>query len=170
MILKNNIIELPHFYKKYVDAIDEGNYYTLLNDNLMQIKTAFKKFENNPQYTYEAGKWTVLELLSHMVDVERILGYRAHAIARNESKDLLGFNEDDYVIATDFDNKSIGKLLEEFEYLRKGNSIMLEQFSDKEFNRVGKANNYSVSVIALAYIILGHAVHHINILKERYND
>lgn len=170
MILKSKIKHIPEFYKRYVDLIDDTDYFKLLKDNLEDTKRAFSNFENKPEYSYQKGKWTVLELLSHLVDVERILAYRAHAIARNERKELLGFNEDDYVMATDFKNKSIHKLLEEFEFLRKSNYLMFEQFSDLELSRVGRANNYTINVLDLAYIILGHAVHHLNVLKERYHD
>jgi uncharacterized damage-inducible protein DinB len=124
--------------------------------------------EEKAGFAYAEGKWTIIELLGHMLDTERIMAYRALRIARNDSTPLPGFEENDYVANAHFADRSLDSMREEFEYLRKANLFLIKSFNETEFSRVGISNDKPISVKALVFIIAGHLNHHIRILNERY--
>jgi hypothetical protein len=132
----------------------------------------FSNFLNNlvekGDYAYAPGKWTLKELVGHIIDTERIMVYRLVCFARNETAVLPGFDEDSYVTNAFFKNRSLFSLSEEFIALRKANMFLINTLNEEELNRMGNANGKNVSVRALIYILAGHVIHHTNIINERY--
>ncbi len=120
------------------------------------------------EYQYEIGKWTPKDILLHLIDAERIFAYRALRISRNDKTELSGFDENEYVPFAKANERSITNLLEEFETVRNATISLFKSFTQEELIRVGVASKSSVSVRAIAYIILGHENHHVSIIKERY--
>lgn len=119
-------------------------------------------------YSYEEGKWTVKEVVGHLIDTERVMAYRAVCIARGEKQPLPGFDQDAYVKSGNFNKRELFDLIYEFRLLRESNMLLAKGFDEKALQRRGVASKNEVTVLALLYIIAGHEKHHMNILQERY--
>ena len=117
---------------------------------------------------YAEGKWTIKQVLGHVIDSERVFAYRALRIGRNDKTPLAGFEQDDYVASTDFNARPLSTLLEEWAAVRRSGVHLFNHFSDDEWLRRGTANQNEITVRALAYIIAGHHLHHVNIVTTRY--
>jgi uncharacterized damage-inducible protein DinB len=120
------------------------------------------------EYRYAEGKWNIKEVYLHLMDVERIMTYRALRFARNDSSDLLGFNDDEYVFNANAENRTLADIAEEFQAVRNATIAMVKHFTPEIMDRTGTANGGRASVRGLVYILAGHELHHRNILKERY--
>lgn len=161
--------EYGEFYKDYITLADAPNVIQALIQQGQQIYAIIQKLTSDEaDYRYETGKWTVKEVVGHLVDTERIMAYRALCISRGEQKSLPGYDQDEYVEQADFDNRSLQNLSTEYDALRNATISMFNSFNEKQILRKGTANNTTVSVRALAYIIAGHEKHHLNILEEKY--
>ena len=119
-------------------------------------------------YRYAEGKWTIKDIILHLIDAERIFAYRALRIARNDKTVLPGFEENDYVVAANANNREYESLLAEYETVRNASISLFETFTSEDLLRLGTASNNSVSVRAIGYIMLGHELHHKNVILERY--
>ena len=161
--------EYAPFYADYLMNLKDENIIEFQKNQLGEIKLIFNSIdEDKGNYTYAEGKWTVKEVLGHLVDTERILAYRTLSFARGEKQTLPGFEQDDYVEEGFFNNRTVKDLLNEFIALREANILMFKSFSDEVLMRRGNANNNEFTVNALQYIIPGHVKHHLKILKEKY--
>lgn len=161
--------ESASYYKYYISLTTGTDVLKSLKNQLAQIKKSFGSVPTNKQtFRYAKDKWSVKELLGHITDAERIFGYRALRIARNDKTHLAGFEENYYVKNGGFDKRTMTSLLEEFTALRKANIELFKNLDEKKLALKGTANGSAVSVRALAYIISGHTIHHLDILKERY--
>ncbi len=156
-------------YADYLMNLEDVEIIEFQKDQLKKIKQLFDSInEEKGNYAYAEGKWTVKEVLGHLVDTERILAYRALSFARGEKQILPGFEHDDYVKEGFFENRTIKDLLNEFTSLREANILMFKSFSDEVLMRRGNANNHELTVNAFQYIIPGHVDHHLKILMEKY--
>jgi hypothetical protein len=148
---------------------DDGLLLKYLRMNLDVTKAFILSLpEDKLIYRYAEGKWTIKEVLMHLIDMERIYTYRALRFARNDHTPLPGFNHIHYVLFSGANDRNISSLLEEFEIVRYATIILLDGLTEESLLRSGIMNGSSVSVRALAYQIAGHELHHINIIKERY--
>jgi hypothetical protein len=120
------------------------------------------------QHRYAPGKWSVREVLGHITDAERVFGFRAFCFSRGDLNPLPGFDESDYVAHAGFDRCSVKELLDEFDQLRDSHVRMMRRLDAEAWQRIGMASGKAVSVRALAYIMVGHVRHHLNILNTRY--
>jgi hypothetical protein len=160
--------EYPVFYKGYIDTVKD-DVLSELENQIVSFQALLKEIpEEKAGFAYAEGKWTIIELIGHILDTERIMAYRALRIARNDSTPLAGFEENDYVANAHFADRSLKSMAEEFEYLRKANLFLIRSLNETELGRVGISNEKPISVKALVFIIAGHLNHHIRILKERY--
>jgi uncharacterized damage-inducible protein DinB len=123
--------------------------------------------EEKAMYAYAEGKWTLKQVLGHMVDTERTFAYRAFAFSR-DNVELPGFDQDVYIANTDFNSRSIKDLANEFRATRESNIYMFKALTEEQLMRKGVASNNPVSVRALVYMVAGHELHHLNIIKEKY--
>jgi hypothetical protein len=119
-------------------------------------------------FRYADGKWTIREVLGHVIDTERVFGYRALCIARGETASLPSFDQDTYAAQSGHDRYALPDLLDEFKHVRQGHFSMLRHLDQPAWERAGMVNNHAITVRSLAYMIAGHARHHVGILKERY--
>ncbi|AWH86086.1 damage-inducible protein DinB [Flavobacterium album] len=119
-------------------------------------------------YRYAEGKWTIKDILQHVIDSERIFAYRALRFSRNDNTPLPGFDENSFAANTDATKRSINDLLTEMSAVRHANIMMFKSFTQDELLRKGTASGYTVSVRALGFLLIGHQNHHIKIFKERY--
>ncbi|WP_375238678.1 DinB family protein [Aurantibacter sp.] len=120
------------------------------------------------EYRYKNGKWTIKELLSHLIDTERIFNYRALRIARNDKTPMEGFNENDYAVHSFANSRSMESLIEEYKAVKLATIALFNNFSPEVLRQVGVASGHNVSVRAIGFIISGHEIHHVNVIKERY--
>ena len=157
------------YYSSYINFYEDENILQVLEDQVKSSELFFKNVtEEQENYSYAKDKWTVKEVLGHMIDVERIMAYRALSFARGEKQSLPGFEQDNYVAETDFTKRTLNDLFGEFKAVRISNIILFKSFDEEVLNRRGNASSVDITVLALIYIIAGHERHHIQILKERY--
>ncbi len=160
---------LPAFYQRYVDNVKDLDMLDALRTaSQSSLQTIRAIPETKGEHRYETGKWSIKEVLTHMMDVERIMSYRALRFARNDKTDLPGFEENDYAPEANAHSRTIVQLADEMSRLRTTTLDLFSSFTDKMLKREGTANKNHLSVLNLGYIIPGHELHHLRILQERY--
>jgi hypothetical protein len=161
--------EYVPFYNTYISKVGSGDIIKILEEQMHSTYELAKSITaDKAAHAYAPGKWTIKEVWGHMADTERVMAYRALRFARNDSLDLQGFDQDDYMANSRFNERTLDDLTEEFKTLRQANLYLLKHLNAEEKQRGGLANGNYVTVNALLYIIAGHEHHHIGILKERY--
>ncbi len=157
------------YYADYMKHIEGDDIIKILSDQLVEDKKLFDSIsEVKAAYAYAEGKWTIKEVVGHLIDVERVMAYRALCIARGEKQSLPGFEQDDYVENGKFNKRTLKNLIEELKLVRESNLVMFKNFDEEMLERRGTANNFEVTALSFLFIIAGHQMHHIKILKERY--
>lgn len=119
-------------------------------------------------FRYAPGKWTVKEVVGHLIDDERIFAYRALCVARLDAKPLPGFDENDYVVATDFEARPLSSLIAEYRVVRAATIALFQPLTEAEWQRRGMVNGYEASVRGLAFHVAGHELHHLRTLHAKY--
>lgn len=119
-------------------------------------------------YKYAEDKWTIKELMVHIIDTERIMAYRALRIARNDKQNMLGFEHDDYIFPSKANERTPANILKEYTTQRESTLCLFENFTQEMLENIGKANSLNLSSRALGYIIAGHELHHLKVLTTRY--
>jgi len=161
--------EYAAYYEKYIAMVPGNNIVPILEAQRLQMAQLFAaRSERDGNFRYAPEKWTVKEVLGHLTDTERIFAYRALRIARQDQTPLSGFEQDDYVRAGAFGERSLADLAEEFTHVRNATVALFRPLGEEAWARRGLANKNEISVRALAFIIAGHELHHREILKERY--
>ncbi|NQV78041.1 MAG: DinB family protein [Lutibacter sp.] len=161
--------EYSPFYKNYILALKNVNLIEALTSSLDEILVTVKNLrEEKLQYSYAEGKWTIKEIIQHLIDTERIMSYRALRFSRNDTTELEGFDENWYVDNSNGNERNIHDLLDELTLVRKTSVSLFKSFTDEMLIRIGTANGGNMTVRALGFIIAGHQLHHLNIIKERY--
>ena len=163
--------EYAEFYQPYLDVIpaEDSELNELLTSSLEECNSLFNSLETgNEDYRYAEGKWSIKELLQHLMDSERIFACRALRFARNDTTQLPGFDENLYVETCELDDRSLSSLLEEFNCIRKSNILLFESMNENVLKRMGRIDGKEISVRALGFIICGHLLHHLKVIEERY--
>ena len=163
---------------EYAPYFERYMQLTVLKDKtiIQNLESAQDEFEcvlrnlpdNKHSYSYATGKWTLKELIQHIIDTERVFCYRALSFARNDQTPLPGFDQDVFVDNAAANNRDYYDLLDEMKVLRKSSIQLFKSFSKEDLLRIGVASDNNMSVRALGYLFSGHQIHHINIVKERY--
>jgi uncharacterized damage-inducible protein DinB len=165
-----NSSEYAPFYANYIAQVSDE--YTLVEELEISLHRFIKFVQNIPMdkfdYRYAEGKWTIKDIIQHLIDAERIFAYRALRFARNDNTDLPGFEENDYVDEANANARSIMELLTEMSSVRHATVLLFKTFSEEQLLRVGTANKNKMSVRALGFVIIGHQNHHQRIFEERY--
>jgi hypothetical protein len=160
--------EYAPYYAKYV-ALIEGDALGALRAQLEEINALPRRFaEAGAAAAYEPGKWSVKELVGHLLDTERVFAYRALCFARGDRTPLPGFDQDEYVRGAGFNRRKLADIAAEFAAVREATLRLFGSLDREAWARRGTANESEVSVRALAYIAAGHTAHHFRILRERY--
>lgn len=166
---KPDLAEVPTFYKGYVENVKDMDVIEALQQSSKVALNVFRNIsEDMGIYRYAEGKWSIKELLNHMMDAERIFAYRALRFSRNDKTPLPGFEENDYAPLANAHGRTIAQLTNEMERLRASTIDLYSSFSPEMLRREGQANNNKLSVLNLGYVIAGHETHHRKIIVERY--
>ena len=160
--------EYDPYYDRYISLILGNDLFGTLEKQLAKTVALFSsRSEAESDFRYAPGKWSLKEVLGHMNDTERIMAYRAMRIARGDRTPIEGFEQDDYVAAANSNRRSTTELLVELKSVRGATRTLLESLTTADSQRSGVANGNSISVRALAYVIAGHAQHHLELLRKQ---
>ena len=161
----------PSYFNTYIKLIPESDVMEALKNHASRAEKFFNLIsEEQSLYKYAEGKWTVKEILQHVIDAERIFCYRALSIARKEITMLPSFDERKYA-ANSFASQRLWKeLTEEFKVVRQSSTLLFNSFPNESLDLAGKVSDYQMTVLALGFTIAGHSEHHMNIIRERYHD
>jgi len=157
------------YYEDYISRVSESDILPVLRSQMDELDVLLGRVEPEQEtFRYAEGKWSIREIAGHLIDGERVFGYRAFCIARGEQQNLPGFDQNDYMLTAPYDRIELEDLLSELRLIRLGNIAMLRTLDEEAWSRTGSANNNQVTVRALVFILAGHVRHHMNVLRERY--
>ena len=158
----------PH-YKSYISMLGNVDLFEILKVSSDELLETIKDLsEEKMVFRYEEGKWSIKEILQHLIDTERIMSYRALRFSRNDATELQGFDENWYVDNSNGNDRNSNDLVEEFLCTRRASISLFKSFTDEMLVLSGTANGSDMTVRALGFIIAGHQMHHLKIIKERY--
>ena len=161
--------EYVDYYHSYISKVPEGDILAILQtqcDETLRVLSAID--ENKAEHRYAPGKWSIKEMIGHVVDAERVFSYRAMCFARNDAGPLPGMEQDGFVEHGRFGKRTLADLAEELRLLRQSNILLFRSFDEEVSLRKGIASGFEFTVRALVYIIAGHERHHLGILNEKY--
>ncbi len=170
-MISNNLNpkEYNSYYKSYIDKSTDFNIVEGLKLNLDAIVSFYSNIpQEKHDYSYAKGKWTVKDILLHIIDTERIFTYRALRIARQDKTPLAGFEQDEYVVSGQSSSRSLDNILEEYKAVRQASIALYQSFDSNTIEQIGEASGFPISVRAIGYILTGHENHHNQIIIERY--
>ena len=168
MILPD-LSSVPAFHQGYVQLVKDRDLFDNFEHSALLTQQMLGKLtDDRGEFAYAPGKWTIKELLCHMLDTERILAYRALRFARNDSTPLPGFEENDYAPEANAHNRTVVSIAKEMARLRLTTIDLYRSFAPAMLQRRGTANNSSISVLNLGFVISGHETHHRIVLTDRY--
>ena len=157
------------YFSKYIELIPEEDVVSALKANHQVVLDFIESIPRHKlNYFYDEGKWTVKQVINHIIDTERILSYRALRFARGDNQQVLAFDENLYAANANLTNTNIQLLADEFDSVRLSNILLFRQLSEKELLLKGLMASGETNVLSLGYFLCGHAQHHINVIKERY--
>jgi uncharacterized damage-inducible protein DinB len=163
------IHEYSTFFEGYIQALENVH---LIEELEICLHDFIKFVQNIPmgkfEYAYSEGKWTIKEIIQHIIDTERILSYRALRFSRKDNTPLAGFNENDYVAFSNAKDRNLKDLLSELSSVRQATLALYKSFSQEQLKGVGTASGQEISVRALGFVIIGHQKHHQKVFQERY--
>jgi hypothetical protein len=161
--------EYASYFNRYIDLVNETDFVAVLAGQPAEYRALLGALsQEQAGFRYAPGKWSVREVLGHVIDAERVFGYRALCISRGETVSLPSFDENAYAAKAGHDGCALLELLEEFVHVRRGHVALFGHLDQDAWERTGTVNQNAISVRGLAYIVTGHAQHHLGILKERY--
>lgn len=161
--------EIPDFYKNYFRQV-EGDTVELILSEAKKETIAFLQVlpPEKWEYRYAPEKWTIKEIILHLMDSERVFAYRILRIGRGDQTPLPGFDQDVFVPNSDANNRSAKSLIEEYETVREATLQLIRNFTPEMWRRTGIASGVSFSPLSIAFITAGHEIHHLRVIKERY--
>jgi DinB superfamily len=161
--------EYAAYYETYVSLVEETDIVTSMRNQADELREIFSQISDEQGlYRYATGKWSIKELLGHLIDGERVFAYRALRFARADKQPLAGFDQDPYIENANFDAVNLQDLLEEMLSLRNANTLFFNNLSEEAWSRTGVASENEISVRAIAFILVGHIRHHVKVLEEKY--
>ena len=162
--------EYNPYFETYIKLVEPGDFNELLKTTAKKVVDFFKSIPaSKHDYAYAPGKWTIKEVVLHIADTERVMQYRALTIARGDlASNLPSMDENQFAREANVTGRSLDDILNEFSVTREATRLLFAHVSEKQSAYIGKANGHPASPRALGYIIVGHPLHHLNIVKERY--
>jgi hypothetical protein len=161
--------EYQPYFERYVSLVPDGDIVGRLGTQLEETLALLRSIpEDRGDFRYAEGKWSIKELIGHVIDSERVFAYRGLRFGRGDATALEGFEQDDFVRGADFNKRSLSDLAEEFTHVRRSTISLFASLEASAWDRRGTANNNEVSVRGIAFIIAGHERHHLEILRTRY--
>ncbi|NEW06284.1 DinB family protein [Paenibacillus sp. SYP-B3998] len=170
MLQRPDSQEYASYYSTYTDLVPEGDYTSFLRNQLHVITTLYEQLsEERSEGRYAPGKWSLKEVLGHITDTERVMSYRMLRILRGDSTNLPGFDQDVFMANASFQHVSLLTLLDDFKAVRSATFSLLTTLTEEtDWLRTGRVNDIAISARSLAYIIAGHAEHHIGVIQNKY--
>lgn len=169
VILKSKLGNLPSNMEVYFKEAGEDDLETAFKNQDCETEKLFQSIdEEKSKHKYAEDKWTIKEVLQHLIDAERVFAYRALAFARQDTNTLPSFDENEYANNSDANDRSWQDLISEYSSIRQSTEYLYNSFSSKALETIGKASNYTIGVNTLGFVIIGHVNHHLTIIKERY--
>jgi len=164
-----DLLRIPEFYHNYIKKVPENDLITALKNNTSDFNTLISSIPSEKhEYRYAEGKWTLKDLLQHIIDGERIFSYRALCFARMDATPLPGFDENLYAANARAGSRTWNELVEEFNIVRKSTELLFNSFDEQQLDSSGFANNNPNYVLGIGFICAGHCAHHLQVIKERY--
>lgn len=161
--------EYAPFYHRYIQDCESEDIITNLKQNHSRAMNLLNTIpDEKADFAYAEGKWTIKELVQHIIDSERVFAYRAMCIARGETTALSGFDENIYAANSHANSRTLNSLIKEFDGVRQATIQLFEGLDDSTLTIMGNANGNPVSVRAIGFMIAGHCAHHLKLIKERY--
>ena len=161
--------EYAVYYGRYIGQIDGVDVVAVLEQQLQSALSLLREIDDRTaEFRYAPGKWTVKELIGHVIDTERVFAYRALAFARNDRTALPGFDENSWAENANYSSLPFADILLEFETVRRSTVLLFRQMDDSAWTRRGNANGKDMTTRSAAFVIAGHLQHHLEILKSRY--
>lgn len=160
---------MPQFYDRYINLVPADlDVVKALQQTEAILENHKKDLIRLQDYRYQKGKWTCKEVVQHMIDNERIMSYRALALARGEQQNLPGYEENDYAANCHANQRSMESLLQEFVLVRKSTVLLFQSFNNEVLLNIGLCSNLKMTPLALGLVCIGHVEHHVEVLKELY--
>ena len=165
-----NSTEFASYYAKYIQSVEQEPLLDGLESGIIDILSLSEKITkaNKEKFSYLPEKWTIQDLILHLIDAERVFCYRALCISRSDKTNFPGFEEDDYVKNAFGNDRTFDSIISEYVAVRNATISLFESFNEQQLLQIGTASNNPISVRAIGFIILGHQKHHFKILEERY--
>ena len=162
--------EFHPFYNGYIQNVPEGNFLQLLKENSLEVKSFFNSVKKDKQdYRYQPGKWTIKQIIMHLSDTERVMSYRALTIARGDVKATLSqMDENLFASHASVAGRTIEDLVNELMVIREATTLLFGYMTDGQSMLRGNVLGHVITPRALGYIIIGHAIHHMNIVQKKY--
>ncbi|MGX1930325.1 DinB family protein [Flagellimonas sp. 2504JD4-2] len=161
--------EYNPFYHNYVQSVGEGPLLSELEKGRDELISFLETIpESKMDFAYAEDKWTLAELLVHIIDAERVFQYRALRFARNDKTALAGFDQDIYVPQSNAGARTMKNMLEEYKVVRESTLVLFRSFDEEALKRIGVASGSEMSTRAMGFVICGHQAHHLKIIRERY--
>jgi hypothetical protein len=161
--------EYAPYYGNYISRVPEPDVLATLRGDAPELISTLKAIpEERGGFRYAEGKWSIREMIGHMIDAERIFAYRALRIGRADATPLPGFEQNDYVAAAGSDSRTLKDLVEELRTVRESTILLFASLPEEAWTRRGVASGHEISVRALAYVIAGHTRHHLKVLRDFY--
>ncbi|KAA3610380.1 MAG: DinB family protein [Calditrichaeota bacterium] len=161
--------EYAKYYQGYIDLVPNGDILQILekqNDQFCEFLAQVD--EEKANYRYAEGKWSIKQVIAHLIDVELVFMYRALRISRKDSTPIPGFEQDDYIKNSDQSHLTLSELVEQFYHMRKASIALLRSFSPDMWQNIGTANGFPASVRAIAHVMIGHVIHHMKVIHSKY--
>lgn len=167
--MRPDLAKVPSFYHGYINHVPQDDIkeaFIAGHDVLFDLLSIIRADQYD--HKYAPDKWTIREVIQHCIDAERVFAYRAMAFARKDKTSLPAFDENSYAFNSKAADRDWNDLVDEFRHLRKSTERMFLSFDDDQLDSMGTANNNAISVRAIGFIVIGHTLHHVRILRERY--
>lgn len=159
----------PEYYQSYIERIPEGDAFSLLELGLKEtLKSLVMVSEEKANEAYAEGKWSIKEVIQHIIDTERIYAFRALSFARGENNAIRGYDHNEYAAASNANRRSLKELLEELKRLRASTVDLFKSFSDDMLQAKGNTNDLEMTAEQIMYILIGHELHHVWVLEQKY--
>lgn len=166
---RSNITPMPEFFDRYINLVEDIDIFEAFEKYAPEkVYQEIEKLIKVNDQVYAPGKWTVKDILQHVIDTERIMSYRALRFSRNDNTVLPGYEEDLFAANTIANKRTIEDLMEEFSLVRQSTELLFKNMSDEMILRSGVAFKSEISALALGFVIVGHAMHHMGVIRERY--
>ena len=165
---KSQIMVMPAFFDRYINLAEDIELIDGLKSSIGLFDDCFSEMEKVADKRYAPGKWTPKDIVQNITDNERIMAYRALRIGRNDKTELPGYDEELLAENTNANNRTIADLIKEFKLVRQTSIILFENLNDEMLLRSALCNKVEISVLALGFVLIGHQIHHLNIMKEKY--